>query len=125
MIITNVMLLSISSDVLTALIRRMFARRSERRLLIPLKQIIMPLVFHSKGICSILQSLVTVNIYITQYRRITFCMSFSPILFNVYMDDLSVSLNSSNIGGRMGNIFLNHLCYADDLCLISLSSAGM
>ena len=48
-----------------------------------------------------------------------------PILFNVYMDDLTVSLNSCNIGGRFGNIFLNHLCYADDLCLISLSSAGM
>ena len=41
------------------------------------------------------------------------------------MDDLSVSLNRSNIRGRIGNIFLNHLCYADDLCLISLSSAGM
>ena len=49
----------------------------------------------------------------------------SPILSNVYMDDFSVSLNSSNIGGRIGNIFHNHLCYADDLCLISLSSAGM
>ena len=49
----------------------------------------------------------------------------SPILFNVYMDNLSVSLNNSNMGGRIGNIFLNHLCYADDLCLISLSSAGM
>ena len=34
----------------------------------------------------------------------------SPILFNVYMDYLSVSLNSSNIGGRIGNIFLNQLC---------------
>ena len=41
------------------------------------------------------------------------------------MDDLSVSLNGSNIGGRIGNIFLNHLCYADDLCLMGLSSAGM
>ena len=41
------------------------------------------------------------------------------------MYDLNVSLNSSNIGGQFGNIFLNHLCYADDLCLISLSSAGM
>ena len=49
----------------------------------------------------------------------------SPILFNAYMDDLSVLLTSSNIGGRIGNIFLNHLCYADDLCLISLSSAGI
>ena len=49
----------------------------------------------------------------------------SPILFNVYMDGLSVLLNSSNIGGQIGHTFLNHLCYADDLCLISLSSAGM
>ena len=49
----------------------------------------------------------------------------SPILFNVYMDGLSVLLNSSNIGGQIGYTFLNHLCYADDLCLISLSSAGM
>ena len=48
-----------------------------------------------------------------------------PFLFNVYMDDLSVSLNSCNIWGRIGNIFLNHLSYAVDLCLIHLSSAGM
>ena len=49
----------------------------------------------------------------------------SPILFNVYIDGLSVLLNSSNIGGQIGHTFLNHLCYADALCLISLSSAGM
>ena len=29
------------------------------------------------------------------------------------------------IGEKLGNVFLNHLCYADDLCLISLSSTGM
>ena len=49
----------------------------------------------------------------------------SPILFNIYMDKLSIALNSSGIGGYLGNVFLNHLCYADDLCLISLSSTGM
>jgi len=49
----------------------------------------------------------------------------SPTLFNVYMDNLSILLNSSNIGGRIGDQLINHLCYADDLCLISLSSAGM
>ena len=49
----------------------------------------------------------------------------SPILFNIYMDTLSIALNSSGIGGYLGNVFLNHLCYADDLCLISLSSTGM
>ena len=49
----------------------------------------------------------------------------SLILFNVYVNDLRVSLNRFNIGGQIGNIFLNHLCYVVDLCLISFSSAGM
>ena len=50
----------------------------------------------------------------------------SPILFNVYMDDLSIALNSSGIEGYLGAVFfLNHLCFADDLCLIRLSSNGM
>ena len=38
------------------------------------------------------------------------------------MDDLSVALNNSGIGGYLGDAFLNHLCYADDIYLISLSS---
>ena len=37
------------------------------------------------------------------------------ILFNIYMD------NDTAIGGQL----LNHLCYADDMCLISISSSGM
>ena len=37
------------------------------------------------------------------------------------MDDLSPKLNCSGIGSS----FINHLCYADDLCLISLSPSGM
>ena len=41
------------------------------------------------------------------------------------MDQLSVKLNASNIGGGTGGVLVNHLCYADDICLISLSSAGM
>ena len=41
------------------------------------------------------------------------------------MDDLSLMLNCSGIGGYIGTSFINHLCYADDLCLISLSSSGM
>ena len=49
----------------------------------------------------------------------------SPILFNVYMDQLSVKLNTPNIAGDIGGVLVNHLCYADDICLISLSSAGM
>ena len=49
----------------------------------------------------------------------------SPRLFNIYMNDLSVLLNDSNIGGKIGGILVNHLSYADDMCLISLSSRGM
>ena len=49
----------------------------------------------------------------------------SPILFNVYMDDLSTALNSSGIRGYFGRAFLNHLCYADDLCIITLYSSRM
>ena len=41
------------------------------------------------------------------------------------MDQLSEKLNASNIGGNIGGMLVNHLCYADDICLISLSSVGM
>ena len=34
-------------------------------------------------------------------------------------------LNSSGIGGFLGNAFINHSCCADDLCFISLSSGEM
>ena len=52
----------------------------------------------------------------------SFCVSngvkqggiISPVLFNVYMDDLRCELNRSNIGGEI----VNYLSYADDLCLI-------
>ena len=47
------------------------------------------------------------------------------VLFNVYLDDLSCALNRSNIGGRIGCEIVNHLSYAADLCLISVSSEGM
>ena len=49
----------------------------------------------------------------------------SPILFNVYMDQVCKNFNASNIGGDIGGKLVNHLCYADDICLISLSSVGM
>ena len=67
------------------------------------------------------------------YYLLSFCLYngvkpggiLSQILFNVYMDQLSVKLNASNIGGDIGDVLVNRLCYADDICLISLSSAGV
>ena len=49
----------------------------------------------------------------------------SPCLFNVCMNNLSLSLNGSGIEGSLGDNIINHLCYADNSCLISLSSSGM
>ena len=49
----------------------------------------------------------------------------SPQLFNVYIDGLSDILNKSTIGGSLGGKCINHLLYADDLCIVSLSSAGL
>ena len=51
--------------------------------------------------------------------------TLSPMLFNVYMDKLIIKLNRSGIRGDIGCHLFNHLCYADDLSSISLSSAGM
>ena len=43
----------------------------------------------------------------------------SPILFNVYMDDLSKCLNGSNTGCLVGDSIVNHLMYTDDSVLLS------
>ena len=49
----------------------------------------------------------------------------SPQLYNVYIDDLCDILNKSTIGGSLGGKRINQLLYADDLCIVSLSSAGL
>ena len=49
----------------------------------------------------------------------------SPHLFNIYVDDLSTALNSLKIGCAISNLIINHLMYADDIVLISPSTAGL
>ena len=49
----------------------------------------------------------------------------SPILFNIYMDDLSKELNKCNTGCLVGNSVINHLMYADDLVILSPYSGGL
>ena len=49
----------------------------------------------------------------------------SPLLFNVYINDLSIQLSQTGIGGSIDGKFVNHMTYADDLCVISLSSSGL
>ncbi len=43
----------------------------------------------------------------------------SPMLFNIYVDDLITALNECNVGSCFNAIDLNHLYYADYLCLLS------
>ena len=49
----------------------------------------------------------------------------SLLLLNVYINDLSIRLNQTGIGGSIDGKFANHMIYADDLCVISLSSSGL
>ena len=49
----------------------------------------------------------------------------SPLLFNVYINDLSIRLSETGIGGSFGGKFVNHMIYADDLCVMSLPSSGL
>ena len=43
----------------------------------------------------------------------------SPHLFAVYVDDLSVNLIDSGQGCCIDNVFINHMFYADGLCLMA------
>ena len=47
----------------------------------------------------------------------------SPLLFYVYVDELSGCQNKSSIGGSMNDTIINHMLYANDMCIISLSLA--
>ena len=49
----------------------------------------------------------------------------SPRFFNIYFEDLSEQLNALNIGCIAKHMLINHLMYADDLVLISPSTAGL
>ena len=41
----------------------------------------------------------------------------SPYLFNIYVDDLSVTLNACRVGCCVGNVIINHLMGVIDLPL--------
>ena len=49
----------------------------------------------------------------------------SPVLFNLYMDGLSKRLTMCRTGCMVGERLLNHLMYADDLVIMTPSSAGL
>ena len=43
----------------------------------------------------------------------------SPVLFNIYMNDLSVMLNAHRSGCYIGDMKVNHLMYADDVVVLA------
>jgi len=49
----------------------------------------------------------------------------SPRLFTLYIDDLSNLLHNLNIGCFVGFTCVNHLFYADDICLLAPSAMGL
>ena len=48
-----------------------------------------------------------------------------PLLFNDYVNERSGCLIKSSIGGSINGTNINHMLYVDDICIISLSSAGL
>ena len=49
----------------------------------------------------------------------------SPLLFNVYINELSESLSKLPVGCFCGNTVVNHLMYADDIVLFAPSAKGL
>jgi exonuclease III len=49
----------------------------------------------------------------------------SPLLFNIYTDNLSGDLTSCNVGCNINGNFMNHLFYADDFTLLAPSPKAL
>ena len=49
----------------------------------------------------------------------------SPKLFSVYIDDLSDKLVKCKVGCYIDNLCINHVMYADDICLMAPSPAAL
>ena len=52
-------------------------------------------------------------------------MVFFSKLFSVYVDDLSVALSVTKTGCVISDASVIHVFYADDLCIMSASPAGL
>jgi len=50
---------------------------------------------------------------------------WSPYLFAVYLNDLSTELKNMKIGSYIGEILLNHLMFADDICVLCPKVRGL
>ena len=88
----------------------------------------------SKGICPLLLRLLIV-LYTNQNIRVKWqnCISepfscsngvkqggvLSPILFNIYIDELLTRFKSSHLGCHVGHVYMGAFAYADDITLLT------
>lgn len=49
----------------------------------------------------------------------------SPYLFNFYINDLNKKLSEASVGCALNGVPFNNFSYADDMCIISPSAAGL
>ena len=49
----------------------------------------------------------------------------SSYIFAVYLDELSIQLGSARVGCTVGNMVVNRLMFADDICVFSPSISGL
>ena len=49
----------------------------------------------------------------------------SPLLLNVYVEELSNVINQSGIGCKLNGTIINHRVYADDMVLIAPSARAL
>ncbi len=45
--------------------------------------------------------------------------------FNIYIDDLTISLSNANAGCKFGGMSVNHFSYADDIAILSPSASRL
>jgi len=43
----------------------------------------------------------------------------SPLLFNIYVNSVVLSLRSADLGCHISDVFVGCICYTDDILLIS------
>jgi hypothetical protein len=51
--------------------------------------------------------------------------NLSPVLFNVYLNELSILLNQTKVGCLFENVVFNHMFYADDVTLMAPSASAL
>ena len=93
-----------------------------------------------RGMCPVLLKLL-IKIYVDQSMRVTWNGSFSslfsvsngvkqggvlsPILFNIYVEDIVISLKKYSVGCHVSGMYCGIFTYADDITLLSPSSSGL